>query len=338
MHWITGLDERGFACITIQNNCYRDQDICKISRNTAAWGKQIKLDSDELAVSSCTYLAVVRDIEVISYRRVFCCQRVNLYGGRRAQTVSLPVQDFSHTVPPPLFFFPPHLPFLISVLLFFPPRDLIWTVICWQRSRCLACSLVNRTLCSLPSLSKLQIQLHIYLVEQFHSPGAFPRQPFLPLPSSSVNHLLQVTYMVTSLSMPPTTAEVPWMNSWNISNMEYWPGNSIKAVLAGIFTCYHLKIFPIFKYFRESPLAVQMLVNNEECDLKSLALCKCLLLITVAITATCTSWLRKKHMLWCHKCCISQTTLIKGTLAQKSIQHRNVMCKKECSARADMLL
>lgn len=116
--------------------------------------------------------------------------------------------------PPPFFFFPPHLPFLISVLLFFPPRDLIWTVICWQRSRCLACSLVNRTLCSLPSLSKLQIQLHIYLVEQFHSPGAFPRQPFLPLPSSSVNHLLQVTYMVTSLSMPPTTAEVPWMNSW----------------------------------------------------------------------------------------------------------------------------
>lgn len=107
MHWITGLDERGFACITIQNNCYRNQDICKISRNTAAWGKQIKLDSNELAVSSCTYLAVVRDIEVISYRRVFCCQRVNLYGGRRAQTVSLPVQDFSHTVPPPLFFFPP---------------------------------------------------------------------------------------------------------------------------------------------------------------------------------------------------------------------------------------
>lgn len=119
MHWITGLDERGSACITIQNNFCRNQDICKISRNTAAQGKQIKLDSSELVVSSCTYLAVVRDVKVISYRWVFCCQCVNLYGGRRAQTVSLPVQDFSHAVhfPSPS---PPYFPFLISVLLFFP--------------------------------------------------------------------------------------------------------------------------------------------------------------------------------------------------------------------------
>lgn len=60
---------------------------------------------------------------------------------------------------------------------------------------------------------------------------------------------------------------------------------------------YHLKICLIFKYFEESPLAVKILMNNEECDLTSLALHKCLLLITVANTATCTSWLKKKHML-----------------------------------------
>lgn len=122
MHWITELNERGSACITIQNNFCRNQDICKISRNTAAQGKQIKLDSSELVVSSCTYLAVVRDVKVISYRWVFCCQCVNLYGGRRAQTVSLPVQDFSHAVhfpspspPPPTFLF------LFLSYYFFPP-------------------------------------------------------------------------------------------------------------------------------------------------------------------------------------------------------------------------
>lgn len=53
---------------------------------------------------------------------------------------------------------------------------------------------------------------------------------------------------------------------------------------------YRLKICPLFKYFQESPLAVQVLVNNKERDLMSLALCKCLPLITVANTAT---WLKK---------------------------------------------
>lgn len=90
-----------------------------------------------------------------------------------------------------------------------------------------------------------------------------------------------------------------------------WAGNNVKAALTWIFTCYHLKIFSVVKYFHESPLAVQILVNNEECDLTSLVLCKCLLLITAANAATCTSWLRKKHMLWCHNCCISQMTLLR---------------------------
>lgn len=145
--------------------------------------------------------------------------------------------------------------------------------------------------------------------------------------------------MVTGPSMPPTTPEVPWMNSWNISKMEHWTGNSIKVVQTRNFICYHLKIFPIFKYFCESPLAVQMLVNNEECDLKSLALCKCLLLITVAITASCTSWLRKKHMLWCHKCCISQTTLLRvpwhrnQSSTAMSCARKKAVQKQTCSCR-----
>lgn len=65
---------------TIQNNCYRDWHICKISRTNVAQGKEIKLDSNETVVSKCAYLPVVRDIEVISYRWVFCCQCVDLYG------------------------------------------------------------------------------------------------------------------------------------------------------------------------------------------------------------------------------------------------------------------
>lgn len=89
---------------------------------------------------------------------------------------------------------------------------------------------------------------------------------------------------------------------------------------------YHLQTCPDWRSFQESPLAVQILVNHEECDLASLALCKSLLLITVANTATCTSWLKKQHMLWSYKCRHEQNDLIKGTLAHQSIQHCSAIC------------
>lgn len=52
----------------------------------------------------------------------------------------------------------------------------------------------------------------------------------------------------------------------------------------------------------------------------------CLLLITVADTVTCTSWLKKKHMLWRHTGRHKWNDLIKGTLAHKSTQHYSAIC------------
>jgi len=46
---------------------------------------------------------------------------------------------------------------------------------------------------------------------------------------------------------------------------------------------YYLKICSIFKYFQESSLAVQMRVNNEDCDLTSLALCVCCSLLLLIL-------------------------------------------------------
>lgn len=144
--------------------------------------------------------------------------------------------------------------------------------------------------------------------------------------------------MVTSPSRSPVIAEVPWMNNWNISTQNTEQETILKQTWHEFLLLYHLKICPIFKYFQESLLAVQILVNNEECDLTSLALCKCLLLITVANTATCTSWLKKKHMLWSHKPRHKQNDLIKGTLAHKSIQHCSAICSWKRSARPGTFL
>lgn len=133
---------KGIISNTIQSNCYRDRDICKISRSNAAQGKELKLDSNEPVVSECAYLPIVRGVEVISYRWVFCCQCVNLYRKEEEglwfgqSKIFLTHRCLGFFLFPLSFFTP------ISVLLFshcvFLQKKVIWTLICWQCSACLA--------------------------------------------------------------------------------------------------------------------------------------------------------------------------------------------------------
>lgn len=86
---------RGFY-VTPSKIIARDQDTCKISRNNAAQGKELKLDSNETVVSECAYLPVVCEVEVISHRWVFCCQCVDLYGRKRTDCDLASARSFLH--------------------------------------------------------------------------------------------------------------------------------------------------------------------------------------------------------------------------------------------------
>lgn len=132
-------------------------------------------------------------------------------------------------------------------------------------------------------------------------------------------------YLVTSPSGSPVTAEVSSMNIWNTSTENTERGTIWKQSSHDFLCAIPFKNLSKFQAHPGIPTGCPNPCESWRMWPYIIST-MCLLLITAADTVTCSSWLKKKHMLWRHTGRHKENDLIKCTLAHKSSQQCSAIC------------